>query len=163
MGRVPEARTDEQWKEACYWTLLAHCNHGERCSNTFRDAADLATFDDGKLAELMQRFVTASSEERLAMRMAPCPPHVAKAWHLGMARREAAAERLLPTSRVTKSMHSVKYVFTDTAETWQQMLWDTMTAEDQTEATQAWQKAEFAPGSASVCLLYTSPSPRDRG
>ena len=47
-------------------------------------------------------------------------------------------------------MHSVKYVFTDTTETWQQMLWDTMTAEDQTEATQAWQKAEFAPGSASV-------------
>ena len=150
VGRFPQARTDEQWKEACYWTLLAHCNHGEQCANTFRDAADLATFHDATLAELMQRFVTASSEERAAMRMAPCPPHVAKAWHLGMARREAAAERLLPTSRVTKSMHSVKYVFTDTTETWQQMLWDTMTAEDQTEATQAWQKAEFAPGSASV-------------
>ena len=94
VGRFPQARSDAQWKDACFWTLLAHCNHGEQCKNTFRDAAHLATFEDDTAAELMQRFVMASSEERIAMRLAPCPPHVAKAWHLGMAQREAAAERL---------------------------------------------------------------------
>ena len=114
VGRFPQARTDGQWKDACCWTLLVHCNHGEQCTNTFRDAAHLATFEDTAGAELMQRVVMASSEERAALRMAPCPPHIAKAWHLGMARREAAAERLLPTSRVTKSM---RYVFTDTTDT----------------------------------------------
>ena len=31
VGRFNKALTDEQWKEACYWTLLAHCNHGDMC------------------------------------------------------------------------------------------------------------------------------------
>ena len=134
VGRFTQARTDAEWKDACFWTLLAHCNHGEQCANTFRDAADLAKLEDAAVLELMQRLVKASEEERVAWRMAPCPPHIAKAWHLGMARREKAAERLLPTSRVTKSMHSVKYVFTDTTNTWQQSLWETMGAKDQAEA-----------------------------
>jgi len=29
VGRFPQARSDAQWKDACFWTLLAHCNHGE--------------------------------------------------------------------------------------------------------------------------------------
>ena len=118
-----------------FWTLLAHCNRGEQCAATFRDAEHLATFEFTAVAELMRRFVIASPEERIASRMAPCPPHIAKAWHLGMARRQAAAERLLPTSRITESMQSVKYVFSDSTETWQQMLWENMTEEDQAEAT----------------------------
>ena len=113
VGRFAQARTDGQWKEVCFWTLLAHCNHGEQCENTFRNAEHLTTFEATAVADLMQRFVTASPEERVAIRMAPCPPHIAKAWHLGMARREAAAERLLSTSRITKSLLSVKYVFTE--------------------------------------------------
>ena len=28
VGRFTQARTDAEWKDACYWTLLAHCNHG---------------------------------------------------------------------------------------------------------------------------------------
>ena len=95
VGHFPQARTDEQWKDACFWTLLAHCNHGEQCANTFRNAEHLTTFEATAVADLMQRFVTASSEERVANRMAPCPPHIAKAWYLGylgMARREAAAD-----------------------------------------------------------------------
>ena len=108
VGRFSQARTDEQWKDACFWTLLAHCNQGEQCATTFRDAERLATFEDTAVAELMQRFVMASSEERAALRMAPCPPHIAKAWHLGTARRGAAPERLRPTSRVTQSMYLVR-------------------------------------------------------
>ena len=137
VGRFPQAQTDEQWKESCFWTLLAHCNHGEQCSNTFRDTEHLKTFEATAVAELMERFVMASAAERTALRMAPCPPHIRKAWHLGTARREAAAERLRPTSRVTMSMRSVKYIFTDTTTTWDQALWETMTPEDQAEATQA--------------------------
>ena len=38
----------------------------------------------------------------------------------------------------------------DAAETWQRMLRATTTACDQSEVSQAWAKAEFAPGSASV-------------
>ena len=75
-----------------FWALLAHCNHGEQCAATFRDAEHLATFEATAVAELMRRFVIASPEARIASRMAPCPPHIAKAWHLGMARREAAAD-----------------------------------------------------------------------
>ena len=150
VGRFPSALTDAQWKDACFWALLAHCNHGKQCKNTFRDAAHLATFEDDTVAELMRRFVTSSSEERTAKRMAPCPPHVAKAWHLGMARRERAAEKLLPTSRVTNSLHNVKYAFAQTQETWQQMLWEDTTADNQAGASQAWKKAELPPGSASA-------------
>ena len=29
MGRFSQANTDGQWRGACLWTLLAHCNHGE--------------------------------------------------------------------------------------------------------------------------------------
>ena len=74
VGRFPQARTEEQWKDACFWTLLAHCNHGEQCENTFRNAEHLTTFEATAVADLMQRFVTASPEERVAIRMAPCPP-----------------------------------------------------------------------------------------
>ena len=46
-------------------------------------------------------------------------------------------------------MQSVKYIFGEESETWQQMLWDNMAEEEQAEATEAWKKAEFAPGPAS--------------
>ncbi len=81
--------------------------------------------------------------------MGPCPPHIAKAWHLGMARRQAAEERLHSTSRVTASMKKTIYVFTEEAENWQQMLWESMTEDDQAEASKAWKASEFPPGPAS--------------
>ena len=28
VGRSPQARSGAQWKDACVWTLSAHCNHG---------------------------------------------------------------------------------------------------------------------------------------
>ena len=38
VGRFPEARIEEQWKEACFWTSLSQCNHGEQCAAMFTDA-----------------------------------------------------------------------------------------------------------------------------
>ena len=43
VGRYAQARTDEQWKDACFWTLLRYCNHGEACARTFRDAEHLSS------------------------------------------------------------------------------------------------------------------------
>ena len=31
-GGFAQARTDEQWRDACFWTLMAHCNHGDACT-----------------------------------------------------------------------------------------------------------------------------------
>ena len=56
----------------------------------FRNAAHSDTLEDTHVADLMQRFVTAAAEERAEMCMCPKPPHVSKAWHLVMARRQAA-------------------------------------------------------------------------
>ena len=108
MGRFSQANTDGQWRDACFWTLLAHCNHGESCQGAFRDADHLATFSDDSIAELMQRFATAAPEERLSARLAPCPPHIAKAWHLGMARRKRAEEKRRSASRVASALAPVK-------------------------------------------------------
>ena len=52
VGRFAQARTDDQWKEACHWTLLAHCNHGEMCEHTFRDADELETYSYEDTAHL---------------------------------------------------------------------------------------------------------------
>ena len=48
VGRFITALTQAQWRDVCYWTLLAHCNHGEACT-TFRDANLLETFSDDDL------------------------------------------------------------------------------------------------------------------
>ena len=81
VGRFAHARTDAQWEDACHWTLLVHCNRGEMCQNTFRDAEHLGTYSHEATADLMERFVLASSVDRRSSRLAPCPPHIRKAWH----------------------------------------------------------------------------------
>ena len=58
VGRFTQANTDAQWRDACAWILLAHCNHGDVCKSTFRDADELATFSDDAVAKLTQRFAT---------------------------------------------------------------------------------------------------------
>ena len=58
LGRFTQANTDAQWRDACAWILLAHCNHGDVCKSTFRDADELATFSDDAVAKLTQRFAT---------------------------------------------------------------------------------------------------------
>ena len=150
VGRFTQASTDAQWRDACVWTLLAHCNHGGTCKDTFRDADDLATFSDDSVAELMERFATAAPAERLGARLAPCPPHIAKAWHLGVARRKRAEEKKHSTSRVASAIAPVKYIFVEEAADWRQKMWEAMAAPDQEEATEAWRKAELRPVSDSA-------------
>ncbi len=145
VGRFTQAKTEAQWRDACFWTLLAHCNHGRACAGTFRDADHLSQFADESVSELMERFATASLADRAEARMAPCPPHIAKAWHLGMARRTRAEERKHSVSRVAAAIApaaKVSYVFVEEQADWRQMPWEDMTEADQEEATQAWHKAE---------------------
>ena len=64
VGRFTTAKTTAQWRDACYWTMLAHCNHGIQCASTFRDAQQLDDMDDEALAQLTKAFTMASSQER---------------------------------------------------------------------------------------------------
>ena len=151
VGRFAQARTDAEWKDACHWTLLAHCNHGEMCQNTFRDAEQLGKYSYEATAELMERFVLASSAERASSRLAPCPPHIRKAWHLGMARRKRAAEQQHSVSRVANLLATTTYKFVfEEGASWQEVPWESMTEEDQAVAKRAWDKAELPPVADSM-------------
>ena len=93
---------------------------------------------------LMERFVLASPAERASSRLAPCPPHIRKAWHLGMARRKAAAEQQHSVSRVANLLATTTYKFVfEEGASWQEVPWESMTEEDQAVAKRAWDKAEF--------------------
>ena len=59
---------------------------------------------------IAERFVTASPSDRVDSRMARCPPHVSKYWHLGMARRKAAEARKHSVARVASSLTQTRYV-----------------------------------------------------
>ena len=87
---------------------------------------------------------------RQCARLAPCPPHIATAWHLGMARRKRAEEKKRSASRVASALAPVKYIFVEHAADWRQMMWEAMTAPDQEEASEAWRKAELRPVSDSA-------------
>ena len=150
-GGFAQARTDEQWRDACFWTLMAHCNHGDACTEkTFRDADHLKTFSHDAIFDLTARFVNAPAAERVALRLAPCPPHVAKAWHLGTARWKAAEAKLRSTARVAKSVSQNKYVVVEHPAGWQQSAWDDMSETDKPDALDAWRQAEFRPSTASA-------------
>ena len=114
------------------------------CQNTFRDADHLGTYSYEATAELMERFVLASSAERASSRLAPCPPHIRKAWHLGMARRKAAAEHQHSVSRVANSLATTtyKFVFSEDASC-QEVPRESMTDGDQALAARARGKAEL--------------------
>ena len=99
----------------------------------------------------MERFVLASSAERASSRLAPCPPHIRKAWHLGMARRKAAAEQQHSVSRVANLLATTMYKFVfEEGASWQEVPWESMTEEDQAVANRAWEKAELPPVSDST-------------
>ncbi len=84
-GRFTRAKSPEQWLDACYWTLLAYCNHGIDCTATFRDAQHLDEMQPDVVEQLMESFVMAPLQDRLDMVMTACPPHVRKSWLLGCA------------------------------------------------------------------------------
>ena len=52
VGRFAQAKSDAQWQDACFWSLLAYCNHGETCK-TFRDVDHLRSFDTEKIVEFI--------------------------------------------------------------------------------------------------------------
>ena len=143
VGRFAQARTDKQWADACFWTLLAYCNHGESCGQTFRDGDHLSSMGPEAIAAIAERFVTASPSERSDARVAPCPPHVAKAWHLGAARRRAAEARKCTVAQVTSSLTQTRYVFVEEDSRWQEVAWADMSADEQAEAKEAWRQAEI--------------------
>lgn len=153
VGRFTTASTQAQWRDACYWTLLAHCNHGEPCT-TFCDATHLETFTDEQIDELLTFFVTGAPEERITKRIADCPPHVKKNWQLGVARRQRQQGRKHSQDAVTTAMSQVRFVFHEEV-FWHNKLFADMTTEDQDMATKAWRQAEYddvaciEPGGAS--------------
>ena len=149
-GRVGQAYTDAQWRDACFWTLMARCNHGEARKGTFRDADHLATFSDDAVADLMQRFVMAAPESRLGARLAPCPPRIANAWFMGIARRRRAEEKKRPAPLVASALAQVNYTFVEEAAGWTQMMREAMAAPDEEEATEARRQAEIRPVSDSA-------------
>jgi len=114
------------------------------CQNTFRDAEELETYSYEATVGVMELCVVASPAQRITLRLAPCPPHIRKAWHLGMARRKAAAEQQHSVSRVANSLATptYKFVFEDGA-SWQAVPWISMNEEEQAAASRAWQKAEL--------------------
>mgnify|MGYP001393261403 FL=1 len=134
VGRFAQARTNEQWTDACFWTLLAYCNHGEACAETFRGAEQSRTMGPEYITMIAERFVTASPNERVDSRMAPCPPHVSKSWHLGMARRKAAEARKHSVARVASSLTQTRYVFVDKLPRWQEVPWSAMSETEQVQA-----------------------------
>ena len=140
-----QAKSDSQWVQVCYYTLLAHCNHGIMCSKTFKDAAHLSSFTEEATIELMRLFATASGEERKSAGLAPCPPHISKAWHLGNVRRQALIEKRHRKADVVAAFSSVKYTFHEEPEPWHEKLWADMSRTDQDQALEAWSKSEVRP------------------
>ena len=143
VGRFTTATTSEQWRDACYWTLLAYCNHGFVCSSTFADARQLDSLELDALEQLMQTFVMAPQSERHAMVMTMCPPHVRKNWLLGCARRERLEARRQPVAAVTEALRKVpRFVFLDEGDAWRQCSTTEMSAEDLAAAQSAWKEAD---------------------
>ena len=113
------------------------CNHGPECSHTFPSAEallDVNKFSDEQVQDLMASFVHASLEERVALRMAPCPPHVKKNWLLGMARKERKEQQKLSLATVEKALPKVRFIFEESALQWQSKLYEDMLPDEQSEA-----------------------------
>ena len=106
------AKEHSQWIDACKWLLLGYCNHGQCCTNTFKDYDELMSFPDDRLEELADRFINTKDAERLASKFATCPPHARRDWQLGMGRKQRAKERQHSPETVIKSLSKVQYVGT---------------------------------------------------
>jgi hypothetical protein len=144
-GRFTSAKTDEQWRDASLWTLLAYCNHGNACEATFRDIEHLKSLPLEALDDLTRKFVLASAEERLEQEMTKCPPHVFKNWHLGCARRERAEQQKMSVSKISEAIRKhPRFVFAEEETSWRQCYTTDMTVEDLASAKLAWKEAEDA-------------------
>jgi hypothetical protein len=140
VGRFAIAQRDAQWRDACYWTLLAHCNRGQQCA-TFRDAYHLDTLSDQQLDDLVALLVAASPEERSERRIAQCPPRVRKNWQLGVARKQRQEERKHSHAKVASSMTKVTFLFREEIVR-QNNLYADIDSEEQVIASKEWRQAE---------------------
>ncbi len=146
VGRFTTAQTAAQWRDASYWTLLAHCNHGDGC-DTFMDADHLNTFTDTDMDNLVTFFVEATMEERAQKQLAQCPPHVRKNYQLGVARMQRQEDRNHSHSTVASTISKITYVFQE-AVLWHSKMYTDMSSDEQDLATKKWREAE-EPGTAS--------------
>ena len=143
VGRFTVAKSAEQWKDACYWSLLAYCNHGSLCSATFTDVQHLDTMPEGEIEQLMQKFVMALAVERAELGITACPPHVRKNWLLGCSRREHAESRKQSVSKVTESLWKIpRFVFETEGESWKHLSTTDMSSDDLAVAQSAWKNAD---------------------
>ncbi len=99
------------------------------------------------MKDVRTRFAAGSLVERSEKRLAPCPPHVKKNWHLGLARLQRQEERKHSMSKVASSVANVRFIFTEDI-VWQNKLYRDMDTEEQQLAGTTWMEAE-EPGSAS--------------
>jgi len=142
-GRFTRAKSPEQWRDACHWTLLAYCNHGVDCVSIFRDAQHLEMMEPGVVEQLMERFVMAPLQDRYNMGMTACPPHVRKSWLLGCARRAQEDARKQSVAVVTQALVKVpRFVFTDEGEPWRLARTVDMSEDDLATARRAWKEAD---------------------
>jgi hypothetical protein len=145
VGRFTTAKTPAQWRDASYWTLLAYCNHGQECRTTFTDAEQLNSLSSEGLEQLAENFILAPNEERRAMGMTACPPHVRKNWLLGCARRDRAEARKHSVATVTEALWKTPlFVFEAEKEedTWRLRSTKDMTPEELVAARSAWKEAD---------------------
>ena len=121
VGRFTTAKTPEQWRDACHWTLLAYCNHGVDCTATFAGNQQLESMCPDALDQLMQTFAMAPAGERHNKVMTACPPHVRNTWLLGCARRERLEARKQSVATVTEALSKApRFVFTEEGDAWRQ-------------------------------------------
>ena len=76
--RFTTARNDSQWRDTCFWTLLAYCNHDPSCDETFQDLRHLEDMEPNEIQEFMHKFVMATRDERHTKILTACSPPPAR-------------------------------------------------------------------------------------
>ena len=90
----------------------------------------------------MHDFVHLDAVKRRERRLVSCPPHLARAYILGHARRTRMEERRAGRAQVTASLPKVKFVFQDDQDEWQRKTFADMGTDEVTIAQAAWANAE---------------------
>ena len=142
-GRFTSAKTEDEWHDVCFWTLIAYCNHGGTCASTFAGASQLQEMPAAEVEALLTKFVMSSPEERRHLRMVACPPHVRKNWLLGCGRRDRLAAARAPLAQVARSLQQkVKFVFVEETDSWRRWRTADVSEDDLRDAKLAWREAE---------------------
>ena len=153
--RLARAKKGQEWSKAARDALLAYCNHGPHCQETFRDATALDNMRDEDVDRLLTAFVEQSSAVADAeadvpqgagavARFCKCPPFVARAYRLGKLRQEKEENKKKPQSEVRKAIEaetSKKGMDLVNKQEWQCKSWATMSDSERARAQEAWTEA----------------------